>query len=387
MTIGLILSKTPAYSETFFISKIKGLQEFGHRVILFVQHKEPDFNLCEVRIAPNVSKKNKISQIAKGLYVVMSLIPYLNRIWVFKKLEKQSKRTNSQLLKNIYNNAHLLTSKLDWIHFGFATIALQSENVAKAINAKMAVSFRGFDVDVYPIKHTGCYQLLWKRVDKIHSISHYLMQQAGQVGLPNNVPFQIITPAIDFEIFKKDNQTSVQPPQLLTIARLHWIKDIVGILEALSILKLNGLDFTYRIIGSGSEYEQIAFTICQLNLSDRVQVLGSKNQSEIIDSLHATTMYLQYSQSEGFCNAVLEAQAAGCLCIVSDGGALPENILNKETGFVVPKRNPTLLAKKVMEVLNLQETEKDRIIRSAQRHILVNHNLKNQKLEFSKFYE
>lgn len=387
MTIGLILAKTPAYSETFFISKIKGLQEHGHQIILFVQHKEPDFNLCEVRIAPKVSRKNKLSQLAKIVYVIIKIIPYFKRVLIFKRLEKQTNRSHTQILKNIFNNVHLLTANLDWIHFGFATMALQSENVAIAIDAKMAVSFRGYDIDVYPLKHTNCYHLLWKRVDKIHSISHYLIQQASRIGLPEQIGFQIITPAIDSKFFNFDLQKSTRQIQMITIARLHWIKDIETTLEALSLLKLKGLDFTYKIIGSGPAYEQIAFSIYQLNLSDRVELLGNKNQLAIIDLLHASTIYLQYSQSEGFCNAVLEAQAAGCICIVSDGGALPENILNQETGFVVPKRNPTLLAKKVMEVVDLPESERNRIIKNAQMRVLADHNLKDQKSKFIAFYQ
>ncbi|MBK7870836.1 MAG: glycosyltransferase family 4 protein [Saprospiraceae bacterium] len=50
-------------------------------------------------------------------------------------------------------------------------------------------------------------------------------------------------------------------------------------------------------------------------------------------------IYLQYSIQEGFCNAVLEAQAMGLLCIVSDAEGLPENILHGQTGWVVPKGN------------------------------------------------
>ena len=38
MKIGIVLSSTPSYSETFFISKIKGLQKHGFEVVLFVNH-------------------------------------------------------------------------------------------------------------------------------------------------------------------------------------------------------------------------------------------------------------------------------------------------------------------------------------------------------------
>ena len=49
MKIGLVLSRTPAYSETFFISKIEGLQKNGFEVVLFVNSKDTHFDLCTVK--------------------------------------------------------------------------------------------------------------------------------------------------------------------------------------------------------------------------------------------------------------------------------------------------------------------------------------------------
>ena len=57
MKIGIVLSNTPAYSETFFSSKIKGLQKNGFEVILFVAHQNTAFDLCTVCKAPYSSKK------------------------------------------------------------------------------------------------------------------------------------------------------------------------------------------------------------------------------------------------------------------------------------------------------------------------------------------
>ena len=48
MIIGLILSQTPAYSETFFTSKIKGLQRSGIEVRLYCQIKKDNFKACPV---------------------------------------------------------------------------------------------------------------------------------------------------------------------------------------------------------------------------------------------------------------------------------------------------------------------------------------------------
>src|SRR5690606_33167127 len=133
-----------------------------------------------------------------------------------------------QIFKKIYLNTHLLKANLDWLHFGFATMALGSETVAKAINAKMAVSFRGFDINVYPIKHPNCYQRLWKYVDKVHSISKYLLDKARGMGLSEDTLYTIITPAVKLDNLSvpKSITTSSDHIKIVTIARLTWIKGL-----------------------------------------------------------------------------------------------------------------------------------------------------------------
>src|SRR5690606_19790620 len=147
-----------------------------------------------------------------------------------------------------YLNAHLLKAKLDWLHFGFATMSLGSETVAKAIEAKMAVSFRGFDINVYPIKYPGCYKTLWKYVDKVHSISNYLYDKAILMGLSEATPFAIMTPAVQLENFPSAKDvTQNNTIKIVTIARLTWIKGLDVAIGAMGILKEKGFDLKYYI--------------------------------------------------------------------------------------------------------------------------------------------
>jgi len=386
LRIGIVLSKPPTYSETFFNSKIKGLQKYGHEVILFTQKNDEQFLLCKVITSPKVYSNVLFQSIASAL-VLIKVIPSFKRLRTFIKLEKQAKRSKKQRLKNVYNNSHILTSNLDWLHFGFATMALQSEHVAKAINAKMAVSFRGFDIDVYPLKYPNCYDLIWKNVDKVHSISNYLLEKAKALGLPKSIPSQIIYPAVSVSKFTGKNKHQTDVIQFTTLARLHWMKGLNYTLEALAIVKNKGVNFNFNIIGSGATFEELAFTINQLELIEEVNLVGVKNDDEVVDYLSKTDVYLQYSNSEGFCNAVIEAQAMGILCIVSNGGALQENIINNETGWLVPKRNPEALAKKIIEVLNLPEVEKNNISKQAQFRVQEQFNLDQQNQQFEAFYK
>ncbi len=56
---------------------------------------------------------------------------------------------------------------------------------------------------------------------------------------------------------------------------------------------------------------------------------------------------LHISVEEGFCNAVIEAQAVGLPVVVSDAGGLPENAVDGLTGYVVSRRDPAAAAEKL----------------------------------------
>ena len=388
MKIGIILFNTPGYSETFFHSKIKALQENGAEVCLFCYNKKEDFILCPVVESPKVSE-NPLLQIWYFIKEFTLLLPYFATLLRYIKLELKEGTKWIRLVKKIYLNAHLLKAKVDWLHFGFATMALDSETVAKTIGAKMAVSFRGFDITVYPLKNPGCYNMLWKYLDKTHTISMSLLALAKKHGLPDSIPYAKITPALNMGLFKpfKSDISPKSKPVFMTTGRLHWIKGYVITLEALAILKNQGLDFIYKIVGEGVEYDRIAFVAYQLGLKDTVQFLGKLPHSQVKKELEKTDIYLQYSLQEGFCNSALEAQAMGKLCIVSNSEGLSENVLHEQTGWVVPKYSPHLLAEQIQKVLLMDEQAKSKISQNAMDRVRREFNLEKQQKEFAEFYE
>lgn len=387
MRIGIVLANTPGYSETFFNSKIKGLQAHGMEVRLYCKANKDGFTLCPVIESPKVTR-NPFLQTCYFIKEYLLLLPHLPAVFRYIKLERKEGTGMMQLVKKIYLNAHLLKSKLDWLHFGFATMALGSETVAKAIGAKMAVSFRGFDIAVYPVKNPGCYHTLWKYLDKVHTISDDLLVLAKKHGLPDNVPVEKITPAIDVDLFKSNRQDfkEADPIIFMTTGRLHWKKGFVQTIEALAILKKQSFDFTYKIIGEGNEYERIAFAAYQLGLKENVQFLGKLPHTDVKRQLENATIYIQYSIQEGFCNAVLEAQAMGKLCIVSNAEGLSENVLHEKTGWVVPKYSPELLAEQIEKVLALSLEQKTAITQNAQKRVREDFNIEKQQKEFIDFY-
>ena len=68
--------------------------------------------------------------------------------------------------------------------------------------------------------------MLFKKIDKIHTISDDLYAQAIKLGLDKDVKFEKITPAIDTGMFstRLKEEKVFQPIKILTIGRLHWKK-------------------------------------------------------------------------------------------------------------------------------------------------------------------
>jgi len=388
MTIGIILSKTPGYSETFFNSKIKGLQENGHRVILFTGPTEKNYKGCEHIKNPKVHRFLLLQLFKMGL-VGFQLLAHIKAVRNYFKLERQHGSTIKRTLEKIYLNSELLKFKGDWLHYGFATLALERELVAKAIGTKIAVSFRGYDINVYPLKHPGCYELLWKHVDKVHAISHYMLRQGWFLGLPKSVPYQIITPAVDLKnLPNRTIQDSYETIKIVTIARLHWIKGINYLLEVANCLKLANVNFEWLIIGSGqnAETERYLYHIHDKELTQQVILKGQCSHKETLNILKDCDVYVQTSLNEGFCNAVLEAQALGIPSVVFKIGGLPENIDDKKTGWLIAPYDVAVMAKTIIDISNLEFHEKEALAERSIERVRAAFNFEHQKQYFDEFY-
>ncbi|WP_282134462.1 glycosyltransferase family 4 protein [Seonamhaeicola maritimus] len=387
--IGLVLSSIPSYSETFFRNKVAGLLNEGFDVMLLIDKpisKNSSTFPFRVVSAPDF-RGNTFYRILKGLKVLLAaLILHPGKSYKYFVLCKRQSSLSASLI-NVIRNQFILNQKLDWIHYGFGMLAVGREDVAEAIGAKMAVSFRGFDLYLSPLKHPNCYFSLFKRNVKYHVLAEEMVETLVAKGIDKTTIVKI-PPAIDVQFFSGTvDRVFENPIRLITVARLHWKKGLEYTLEAIALLKQAGILVKYTIIGAGSERERLVFAAHQLGILELVDFKGQVSQQEVKTCLEQSDIYIQYSIQEGFCNAVLEAQAMGVLCVVSNAEGLSENVLDTKTGWVLAKRNPSLLAKKIIEIINLPEVAKNEIRRSAMARVRQQFNLKQQIQAFVDFYE
>ncbi len=388
MKIALVLSSPPGYSETFFNALIKGLKEQGHDVTLYTGDVGYSFNLCKHVKHPAI-QKYAVFQIFSMLYVGLTLLTSFKAVKRFFYLEKNEGTSTKRIIEKMFLNASLLKFKGDWIHFGFATASLNREFVATSVGAKMAVSFRGYDINVYPLKHLNCYNLLWRQIDKVHSISHYLLNKAYTLGLNKKVSSKIIYPAVDMahisEVSIQENQF---PMKIMTIARFSWIKGLDLLIDVAASLRDLGVPFEWHIIGSGSdtEKERYLYSLTEKNLQQHLFFKGSLSHRDTLDLLEKSDLYVQTSLNEGFCNAVLEAQAMGLPCVAFRVGGLVENILDAQTGWLIAPFETLKMAEKIKFITERSLDDKEELKHFSRQRVQRHFNLNDQKKAFHQFY-
>jgi colanic acid/amylovoran biosynthesis glycosyltransferase len=101
-------------------------------------------------------------------------------------------------------------------------------------------------------------------------------------------------------------------------------------------------------VGDGPQLEELAFARHQLGVDDHVTFVRGLDRDGAWAELAEAHVLVHAAVSEGFGNAVLEAQAAGLPVVCTDAEGLAENVAPDVTGLVVPRRDPAALADAIL---------------------------------------
>jgi colanic acid/amylovoran biosynthesis glycosyltransferase len=188
----------------------------------------------------------------------------------------------------------------------------------------------------------------------LHFLGEDLWNRALKRGCPTDKLHALIPPAIDAVFFSPGDrvyETSVgsgsRPFRILSVGRLHWKKGYEYALQAVRGLIERNVQCEYRIVGSGEYVDGIAFARHQLGLHRTVELMGPRSPEEVKQEYLWADAFLHPAVSEGFSNAVMEAQAMALPVVCTDADGLAENVASGETGFVVPRRDSDALTEKL----------------------------------------
>lgn len=234
------------------------------------------------------------------------------------------------------------------------------------------LSVWGSDVYDFPYKSRIHRYLLRKNLlsaDTICSTSKVMAEQVRKV-CPELRDIRITPFGVDTELFSpKPNLKNPEDIIIGTVKSLEPKYGIDTLLEAFVLVKNHfeqkdrGISERLRlvIVGGGSEEKKLKAIAGNLGISNQCRWIGRVDHREVSRWLNQFDIYSALSKldSESFGVAVIEASACYLPVVVSDAGGLPEVVKHRETGFVVPKRNPTEAGKAMIRLIEEPNLRKE----------------------------
>jgi glycosyltransferase involved in cell wall biosynthesis len=135
---------------------------------------------------------------------------------------------------------------------------------------------------------------------------------------------------------------------LLFAGRLHPQKDPLLLLEAFK--QVESPRAHLLIAGAGELSGALKSRIAELNLADRVTLLGPVPQARLAQLHRLSESFVLSSVFEGLPLVALESLACGTRIVTTDAGETPKLLL-PNTGLVAVDRHPTTLAKHIDRIL------------------------------------
>jgi glycosyltransferase involved in cell wall biosynthesis len=164
---------------------------------------------------------------------------------------------------------------------------------------------------------------------------------------------------IEFNLYHPDNFPSDNirsdlniarnQPVIVSVGNLYPVKGHFYLLKALKIIKKQFHNIILIIAGRGNLLGELQKQASELNIHQNVLFLGFREDIHAI--LHAADIFILPSISEGLPLAALEAMACEKPVVASNVGGIPEVVIDRQTGLLVPARNPDSIAQKVQLLL------------------------------------
>lgn len=401
MRIVLVAPSFPKLSETFIVNKFLGLLERGWDAHLVCNSSDP----AEWRRLPQSQRREDLCQRVHtgwphrprwlaALLMPLAVLSALahNPCGTLRYLRNGWKRWGVGTLRKLYLDVPFLNVRPELVHFEFGPLARGRIHLKEILGCRVVTSFRGYDLNFAGLDDPRYYAEVWEHSDGLHFLGEDLWRRARNRGCPASKLHALIAPAIDTEFFDPGERaqgellgTVARPLRILSVGRLEWKKGYEFALQAIRLLRDRGLHCDYQIVGDGAFFEAVAFGRHQLDIEGQVELLGAMPPSQVKEKMRQADVFLHAAVSEGFCNAVLEAQAMRLPVVCSDADGLAENVAEGESGFVVARRNPRALAEK-LDLLARNPELREKMGQAGRERVMAHFQVSDQISAWERLY-
>lgn len=143
---------------------------------------------------------------------------------------------------------------------------------------------------------------------------------------------------------------------VLSVGRAVEKKGYDTLLHALSRIRAD-LNWRFLHIGGGTLLGELKTLAETLGISERIEWMGAQSQSIVFDAYQQSDIFVlasrvaQDGDMDGLPNVMMEAQSQGLACVSTNVSAIPELVIDGETGLLVPPDDAEALSVAIAKLI------------------------------------
>jgi len=368
--LGMILKGYPRISESFISTEILLLESLGIPIEIYsLREPREDFShdhIKEIRasatylpeyVLPHLQvllRSNIALRKLLGPHYSRCMAGAVRRAWERKKLAT---------LRHFLQAGHLAAIRLmhdpvTHLHAHFCHTPTSVALFASELTG-LPFSFTAHAKDIYISEPDQLVRKIRKArfvVTCTRYNAQYLEDLARSAGC--DTPLHVVYHGIDLSFFTFAPTPHPDPPyHILSIGRLVPKKGYDTLLRSLKLLDRAGLDFQFTHIGDGEMHHRIARMTRDLDLTHRVNLLGTLPHAKIINHYrraHCFALACKVAPNgdrDGIPNVLIEAMAAGVPTVATKVSAIPELVEDGVTGVLVQPDDHVGMAAAITDIL------------------------------------
>lgn len=220
----------------------------------------------------------------------------------------------------------------------------------RVFNKKTMVFFRGWNEETTNFVNRKCRSLirLVFNPDKCLVLSRHYRDLLISWGY---CPHSIILETTTYE--ETGEETHTNYANLMYLSRFAEGKGCFTAVKTVEILATEFPDIKLYMVGDGPLLPQLRQYVSSRGLEETILFTGWLEQEKKSQVLNRCgIMLFPTSYGEGMPNSILEGMGAGLVIVSRPVAAIPEIIIERENGFLVPSCEPEDFARKIRQLLN-----------------------------------
>ena len=192
----------------------------------------------------------------------------------------------------------------------------------------------------------------FKHIDKIIVMTNKAKEEYEKWLKLSNSNAQVYNIPNMIEKYELKQGASFENKTIIGVGRLEKIKDFPMLIDVFNIIHSKDESIKLKIIGEGSQREELEEKITTLKLQDCVTLTGRLEFEELMEEMENSSLFLLTSVCESFSLVLCEAMECGLPCISFNIDVGPKEIIeNGKNGILVNNRNAKYMAQSALSIL------------------------------------